>query len=147
MKIPKKVNETENFTHTHQRDEWSKSCDKRKIRMSSLFPWNIQTNLLKTSPGRNFKRKTWTIWTTEKIERFLERLLWKAGENLSVSLVAKSKLPFSWNISFAGLQLDSEPCCIFHWILTFKRLCGAVGLFYFISCIFVIKKEKKSHYK
>jgi len=72
------------------------------------------------------------------------------GESLFVSLVAKSKLSFSQNIFFATVQLDFEPFFrLASPVVSFfehsrsKDYVGAIGLFYFTSCIFVIKREEK----
>ena len=49
------------------------------------------------------KMNNWENWEIPRTT------LWIVGENLFVSLVAKSKLSFSWKNFFATVELDFEP--------------------------------------
>ena len=108
MKIPKKVNETENFTHTHTRDEWCKSCDKRKIRVSSLFSLEYSDSSAKNISRKNYEEDMSNMnnWENWEIPR---TTIVKSGRKSICILGCKIKAIFLLNIFFATVELDFEP--------------------------------------
>jgi len=102
--------------HTHTRDEWSKWCrfpnwTFERFLTFFLF-WNIEKNLLETSPGRqNEQLRTWeilrtTLWVVGEINLYpwLQNQSYFSPENFICYLLRKFSLLTFEKIFFATVK-------------------------------------------
>ena len=133
----------------------SQSCDKhlkdRNEKCLTFSRWlfrqfclkHLQKQLLKEEDKTNLN--DWENW------EILRTRLWIVGENMFVSLVAKSKLSFSRNIFFATVELDFEPIFGERALLYLslncidvQRLCWGHRVVLFYILYFCYKKRRKA---